>query len=264
MAPALLRRALVGALLALSLTAAPAAAAERARLYHVDGVRDRIDRAAVTAHGAAIVEIDHGSVLATMTAREARALRRLGYRVSVPRPPRAPRRGARLHAFPPADSAYHDYSETVTQLKDVAARFPALVESRVIGTSHQGRDIYALKVSDNVELDEAEPEVMFTANQHAREHLTVEMALYLLGELTSKYASDARIRALVDSREIWIVPMVNPDGVEWDIATGSYRMWRKNRQPNTGSSAVGTDLNRNWDYRWGCCNGSSGTFSSET
>jgi carboxypeptidase T len=57
----------------------------------------------------------------------------------------------------------------------------------------------------------------------------------------------------VDSREIWIVPMVNPDGVEWDIATRSYRMSRKNRQPNPGSTAVGTDLNRNWGYRWGCC-----------
>jgi hypothetical protein len=57
---------------------------------------------------------------------------------------------------------------------------------------------------------------------------------------------------------------MNPDGGEYDIATGTYRSWRKNRQPNPGSSYVGTDLNRNWGYRWGCCGGSSGTFSSET
>jgi len=57
---------------------------------------------------------------------------------------------------------------------------------------------------------------------------------------------------------------MNPDGGEYDIATGSYRSWRKNRQPNSGSSYVGTDLNRNWDYRWGCCGGSSGSTSSET
>ena len=124
--------------------------------------------------------------------------------------------------------------------------------------------IWALKISDNVGTDEDEPEVLFTANQHAREHLTTEMALYQLNELTSKYATDAKIKELVDSREIWIVPMVNPDGVEYDIATGSYRSWRKNRQPNSGSSAVGTDLNRNWGFQWGCCGGSSGTFSSET
>ena len=71
-------------------------------------------------------------------------------------------------------------------------------------------------------------------------------------------------RPLVNTREIWIVPNLNPDGSEYDIATGSYRSWRKNRQPNAGSTAVGTDLNRNWGFNWGCCGGSSGTFSSET
>jgi hypothetical protein len=68
----------------------------------------------------------------------------------------------------------------------------------------------------------------------------------------------------VDNREIWIVFDMNPDGGEYDIATGSYRSWRKNRQPNTGSSSVGTDLNRNWSYQWGCCGGSSGSTGSET
>jgi hypothetical protein len=133
-----------------------------------------------------------------------------------------------------------------------------------LGTSYEGRQLWAVKISDNPEVDEAEPEVLFTASQHAREHLTVEMALYLLNELSSKYASDTRIKNVVDSREIWIVFNLNPDGAEYDVATGSYRSWRKNRQPNAGSSAVGTDLNRNWSYRWGCCGGSSGSFSSET
>jgi hypothetical protein len=57
---------------------------------------------------------------------------------------------------------------------------------------------------------------------------------------------------------------MNPDGSEYDIATGSYRSWRKNRQPNSGSANVGTDLNRNWGYQWGCCGGSSGSTGSET
>ena len=118
-------------------------------------------------------------------------------------------------------------------------------------------------MSDNVGVDEAEPEVLLTHNQHAREHLTVEMALYELGELTGGYATDARVRAIVDSREIWIVPSVNPDGAEFDVATGSYALWRKNRQPNAGSIEVGTDLNRNWGYQWGCCGGSSSSPGSE-
>ena len=263
------RRGLVLTVFALLALAAPAAAADRARLYEVDGVRDVFDRSMIAKRGAAIVEVDHGHVVAGMTRREARKVRRLGYGLrplAAPRRATRTRRGARARAaaFPPADAAYHDYSETVAQINSVVAAHPSLVQRITLGNSYQGRPVYALKVSDNVAADESEPEVMFTANQHAREHLTVEMALYVLGELTSKYSSDARIRNIVDTREIWIVPMVNPDGVEYDIATGSYRSWRKNRQPNTGSSAVGTDLNRNWGYRWGCCGGSSSAFSSET
>jgi carboxypeptidase T len=257
------RRAVLAVSFSLLLLAAPAAAADRARLYEVDGVRTVLDRTAIAMRGAAIVEADHGHVVAGMTRREVRLVRRLGYGVR-PLPP--PRRGGarRTFDFPAADSAYHDYDETVSRITSVANSHPEIVQLMPIGTSYEGRTVYALKVSDNVATDEAEPEVMFTANQHAREHLTVEMALYLLDELTSKHAGDARIRNLVDSREIWIVPMVNPDGVEYDIETGIYRSWRKNRQPNAGSSAVGTDLNRNWGYRWGCCGGSSATFSSET
>lgn len=260
-----LRRAFLAATFAILVLAAPAAAADRARLYEIDGVRNVFDRTAIAQRGAAIVEVDHGHVVVSMTRREARNVRRLGYGVRRLQPARRQRGGprARKSDFPAADSAYHNYNETVSQITAVADAYPAIVQRISLGSSYEGRTVYALKVSDNVGTDEAEPEVMFTANQHAREHLTVEMALYLLGELTSKYASDARIRNIVDSREIWIVPMVNPDGVEYDVATGSYRSWRKNRQPN-GSSAVGTDLNRNWGYRWGCCGGSSGTFSSET
>jgi carboxypeptidase T len=134
----------------------------------------------------------------------------------------------------------------------------------VIGTSYEGRELWAVKLSDNVGADEGEPEVLITAGQHAREHLTVEMALYVIGELTSKYATDARIKGILDSREVWIVPNINPDGSEYDIASGSYRGWRKNRQPNGGSEFDGTDLNRNWGFRWGCCGGSSNWSADET
>src|SRR3712207_5483314 len=104
----------------------------------------------------------------------------------------------------------------------------------------------------------------YTTLFRSREHLTIEMCLYLIDELTRTYATDTRIKGLVDSREIWVLTNVNPDGAEFDVATGSYRSWRKNRQPNSGSSYVGTDLNRNWGYNWGCCGGSSGSTSSDT
>ena len=259
----MLRRLMVpaAALLAAAVTTAPAPAAERARTYQLDGVRTAIDRAAVAASGAAVVEVDHAYVVVTATRREIRFLTTRGYRAHRLRP--APRRGARrLKDFPSADSAYHGYAEMNDEIDAVRAAHPDIVSVRNIGTSYEGRAIRAIKVSDNVGTDENEPEVLFTAHQHAREHLTVEMALYLLHLLAE--STDPRIANIVSSREVWIIPDVNPDGGEYDIATGSYRSWRKNRQPNSGSSAVGTDLNRNWSFQWGCCGGSSGSPSSET
>jgi hypothetical protein len=166
--------------------------------------------------------------------------------------------------FPAADAGYHNDAEVRAQIDATIAAHPDLISRTTIGTSYEGRELWAIKISDNVGVDEGEPEVLFTAGQHAREHLTVEMALYLIDELTGKYASDPRIKGIVDSREIWIVPDVNPDGSEYDIASGEYRYWRKNRQPNAGTDAVGTDLNRNWGFEWGCCGGSSGIASLET
>ena len=168
--------------------------------------------------------------------------------------------------FPARDSRFHNYAEMVAEIKAVESGRPAIVDVFSIGKSYQGRDIWAAKISDNVATDEAEPEILFDALHHAREHLTVEQALYTLHLLADNYASDAKIRALVDSREVWIVFALNPDGGEYDLTCGGshapYCAWRKNRQPNSGSSAIGTDLNRNYDYRWGCCGGSSGATSS--
>jgi carboxypeptidase T len=242
---------------------------DRVRTYRVEHVRTATDRAAVARTGVAIVGTDHGALVVTASAADAVRLRRLRFRVLKGSQPRLPSRAknlqARSAAFPPDDANYHSYQEMTDESLAIANAYPSIVSRQSIGTSYEGsRQIWALKISDNVGDDEAEPEVLFTHNQHAREHLTVEMAMYLLNELTSQYGTDSRITNAVNTREIWIVPSMNPDGAEYDVATGSYRMWRKNRQPNAGSTAVGTDLNRNWGWQWGCCGGSSGTFSSET
>ena len=146
----------------------------------------------------------------------------------------APGRCGRRRDFPAADARYHNDAETRAQIDATIAAHPDLISRTTIGTSYEGRELWAVKISDNVGVDEGEPEVLFTAGQHAREHLTVEMALYLIDELTGKYATDPRIKGIVDSREIWIIPSVNPDGSEYDIEPGTYRSWRKNRQPNAG------------------------------
>jgi hypothetical protein len=157
----------------------------------------------------------------------------------------------------------------LADIRAVAAAHPSIVRVFSIGKSYHGRDIWAAKVSDNVATDEAEPEVLFDALHHAREHLTVEQALYLLHLLAGNYGRDAQITGLVNAREITIIFAVNPDGFIYDLGcTWSshppYCAWRKNRQPNAGTSAIGTDLNRNYGYRWGCCGGSSGNRASNT
>ncbi|WP_422737825.1 M14 family metallopeptidase [Micromonospora sp. WMMD729] len=235
--------------------------------YRVLGPRTLADRNAVARTGAAIDYSEHGILHVSATAAEAAAIGKLGFRLEPLAPPPSAERGAGevgTLAFPPADSNYHDYAELTAVVNQAVADHPAIARKISIGTSYEGRDLMAVKISDNVGTDENEPEILFNAQQHAREHLTVEMAIYLLNLFTDSYGSDSRITNIVNSREIWIVPTVNPDGSEYDIATGSYRSWRKNRQPNSGSSNVGTDLNRNWSYQWGCCGGSSGTTSSET
>ncbi|MEV0713848.1 M14 family zinc carboxypeptidase [Asanoa sp. NPDC050611] len=231
--------------------------------YRVLGPKTLADRNAVAGTGAAIDYVEHGVLNVTATGTEAAAIQRLGFTLEKVTPPAASG-GPTTLAFPPADSAYHDYAELTAVVNQVVADHPSIARKLSIGSSYEGRDLMLIKISDNVNLDEAEPEILFNSQQHAREHLTVEMAIYLLNLFTDNYGTDSRITNIVNSREIWIVPTVNPDGSEYDIATGSYRSWRKNRQPNSGSSNVGTDLNRNWGYNWGCCGGSSGTTSSET
>jgi murein tripeptide amidase MpaA len=253
----------VVALLAGPGTAGAAQPAAGERSYRVEGVADRAARTAVARTGAAVELVQNSAMVVTATSAEVERIRRLGHRVTLLGPARAPA-AAGPEAFPPADSGYHDYAEINAAVGAVASANPSLVRRLNVGTSYQGRQLYAAKISDNVATDEAEPEALFTCGQHAREHLAVEMCLYLLNELTSKYSSDAQVRSMVDSREIYLVFNLNPDGSEYDIATGAYRSWRKNRQPNSGSSAVGTDLNRNWGYRWGCCGGSSSSPSSST
>jgi carboxypeptidase T len=165
--------------------------------------------------------------------------------------------------FPPFDSAYHNYAEMTAAIQQNAATHPDITRVYTAGLSLQGRPILAVKISDRPDVDDpTEPAVLFFALTHAREHLAAEMGLEVIRLFTAGYGVDPALTNLVNTREIWVLPNVNPDGGEYDIESGSYRYWRKNRRPNPGGS-YGVDLNRNYGYRWGCCGGSSGNPSSE-
>lgn len=232
---------------------------QRARVYYLPNVVTTAQRNQIARTGALIVEVGHDYVLVEAIPSEAEELRAQNFSVQPP-----PHEFYAPQDFPGPDSAYHDYDEMVAELNKAVTDYPAIFSLFSLGTSYQGRELWAGKISDNVGTDEDEPEILLTHHQHAREHLTVEMALYTLKMLTGEYGTDPTITNLVNSREIWIVFDMNPDGGEYDIATGNYVYWRKNRQPNGAGNPIGTDLNRNWGYKWGCCGGSSGAPGSET
>ena len=157
--------------------------------------------------------------------------------------------------FPKGWEGYHTYAEMVANVDAEVAAHPAIVRKFSIGKSYQGRTIWAVKISDNVAVDENEPEVLFDGLTHSDEHMGLEMTLHIMHWLVDGYGHDSRITGLVNSREVWIVLAVNPDGAEYDISGGKFHFWRKNRQPNAGTSAIGTDINRNFGYHWGIAEG---------
>ncbi|MGD2247160.1 MAG: M14 family zinc carboxypeptidase [Candidatus Methanofastidiosia archaeon] len=159
---------------------------------------------------------------------------------------------------------YYTYPEVVNELPQIETDHPSIAKTFSIGTSYEGRDIPGIKISDNVATNESEAEVFICAMHHAREAATVNVAMHIINYLTDNYGSDPDVTTYVDTREIYIVPIVNPDGKVYDDGGGSYgsgRNWRKNRQPCDGG--IGTDPNRNYGYQWGG-SGSSGYCTSDT
>jgi hypothetical protein len=146
------------------------------------------------------------------------------------------------------NGAFHSSLELETDFRTLERDYPELAKVVEIGRSLEGRAILALKISDNVALNENEPAALFLGCHHAREWISVEVPFLCGKYLLENYAVSPEIRALVDGSETWIVPIVNPDGLEYTIHV--YRYWRKNRRLN-GDGTYGVDVNRNYGYQWG-------------
>jgi hypothetical protein len=170
-------------------------------------------------------------------------------------------RGPALSAAGGINGAFHSTLELETDLRTLERDYPGLARVVEIGESLEGRRILALKISDNASTDEGEPAVLFLGCHHAREWISVEVPLLFGRRLLESYGVDQEVRDLVDGSEIWIIPIVNPDGLEYSIHV--YRYWRKNRRANDDGT-FGVDINRNYGYRWGFDDiGSSGVPSSD-
>ncbi|MFZ1948060.1 MAG: M14 family zinc carboxypeptidase, partial [bacterium] len=100
-------------------------------------------------------------------------------------------------------SAYHTYEEAYAEMDSVADANPTICMVQSIGQSIESRQIWAMKISDNVGTTEGEPRILYLGNHHAREYITVEIPLYLMYYFVDNYGSDPRVTDLVDNREIW-------------------------------------------------------------
>jgi carboxypeptidase T len=167
------------------------------------------------------------------------------------------------YEFPEGDESFHTYEEVVNSLKGLQRQYPNLAEYFEIGTTIEGLPIPGIKISSvkKAHKDEFIPGILFIGSHHAREHLSTEVPILLSAHILNEYKLNPRIKTLVDSREIYIVPMLNPDGAMFDITNKKYKMWRKNRRVNT-KKIKGVDLNRNYSQGWGG-RGSSGSPRSD-
>lgn len=165
--------------------------------------------------------------------------------------------------FPIEDEKFHNYNELLTDLKALEKKYANIGKIETIGKTHEGRSIFAFHINTSPsELRSGvstKPGVIFMGNHHAREHLSVEIPLMLIKHILDN-AKAFPLNQFLDQRDIWIIPMVNPDGAEYDVATGKYKMWRKNRRDNKDGT-FGVDLNRNYGYGWGTGGSSKDTDS---
>ncbi len=165
---------------------------------------------------------------------------------------------------------YFTYQEMLDMVDQMAALYPNLIKARqpitTAYSTHENRPVYWLKISDNPNVDEAEPEILYDAVHHAREPNSMSQLLFYMWYLLENYDTNPEVKYLVDNTEMYFVPCVNPDGYIYNETTdptgGGF--WRKNRRDN-GDGTFGVDLNRNYGYQWGFDNsGSSPNTNSAT
>lgn len=177
---------------------------------------------------------------------------------------------------------YHPYDEVMADYENVAsahpdiAQFINLSEEFDAPLTYGNHSIHAMRITDQDEdpLDSSrEPAILITSIHHAREWISVEVTTYFMHYLVDNYGTDPYVTYLVDNRDIWIIPFVNPDGYLQSWAQNDREKnktgWRKNIRDNNGNGVIdgddGVDLNRNYGYEWGYdSQGSSGDPSGIT
>lgn len=206
---------------------------------------NKFERSVIADVGVSIEVIADDFITATGTTEELKALEKLNL-VEVSFPVSDDQKD-----YPARDADFHNGEELEAALQKMAETYPQMVELKTIGESIEGRPIRALRISGDLQNASSLPGIIYMGGHHAREHLSVETPLRIWQILLQRYAEgDTRIQQLLNGRDVHFIPAVNPDGLAYDIESGRYRSWRKNRRVN-GDGSFGVDLNRNYSYQWG-------------
>ena len=152
---------------------------------------------------------------------------------------------------------FYTYDEMISELDEMYTQYPSLISQRVdlkdnnynatphIHETHEGRFLQMVKISDNPNVDEDEPQILYTALHHAREPGSMQQLIFFMWYLLENYDSNDNIKQILDNSELYFVPCVNPDGYIYNETSepSGGGMWRKNRRDNHG-----VDNNRNYSY----------------
>lgn len=162
----------------------------------------------------------------------------------------------------------YTFDQIIAELDTMRNLYPELItiKQTLDYNSIEGRPIYYVKISDNANQNEDEPEVLYTGLHHAREGISAQLLIYYMYYLLENYETDQDVQYVVNSTEMFFIPCLNPDGYVYNETTypNGGGMWRKNRR-NNGNGSYGVDLNRNYAYKWGYDdNGSSPNPWDET
>lgn len=148
---------------------------------------------------------------------------------------------------------YATFSEIQEWYATMKGNYPNLLsEIDTLGFSIEDRPLWAFKISNNPNTDEDEPELLLNGAIHAREVITPMILMNFCEHLCENYGTDGAITELVNNREIWVLPVINPDGyVHNEVSQpNGGGTWRKNKRRIDGTLR-GVDLNRNWPAHWG-------------
>lgn len=208
--------------------------------------KDKFERSAIANMGYALEEVRDDHVVVMGTDEDYHKFSSMGILLSGYKV----QEEVIVQDFPAGDDKFHDHHEVMAVMDELQSKYPDIIKVNTVGMSIEGRIIPQATLTVNPETHLSKPGIVFLGAHHAREHLSVEVPIRHLVRLCEEYENgNEEVVQLLQTRSLYFIPLVNPDGKAHDIKDGRYKMWRKNRR--LFGSIYGVDLNRNYSFQWG-------------